>query len=112
LTRIPRNAAQRLIRDVVEAVDNIREIAGMGMDRFMRSRMARFSLRYSIVVAVEASADLAVMILEKDYGVRASSYREAFKLMAERGVIAPETYEGMARLVGLRNLVVHRYWEG
>ena len=31
--------------------------------------------------------------------------------LARRGVISGETLEGMVRLVGLRNLIVHRYWD-
>ncbi len=62
-------------------------------------------------MAVEAAADAALLILEKVYGEEASSYREAFLKLARRGVISAETLEGMTRLVGLGNMIVHRYWE-
>jgi uncharacterized protein YutE (UPF0331/DUF86 family) len=61
-------------------------------------------------MVVEALADLAVAILEKDFGVAVESYREAFLRLAEKGVINAEIAQSMVRLAVLRNIIVHRYW--
>jgi len=61
-------------------------------------------------MAVEALADLATVILEKDFGEAVSSYREVFIKLAEKGIINADTAESLVRLVGFRNLIVHRYW--
>jgi len=50
------------------------------------------------------------VILEKDFRVAVESYREAFLKPAEKGVINAEIAQSMARLAGLRNIIVHRYW--
>ena len=39
------------------------------------------------------------------------SYGAVFRRMAEEGMVSWEVAEGMRRLAGLRNLLVHRYWE-
>lgn len=83
----------------------------MNPEEVLSSRTLRFSLRYSIIMIVEAAADAGLLLLEKVYGDSASTYREVFLKLAGRGVISGETLEGMVRLVGPRNLIVHRYWD-
>ncbi|RLE86641.1 MAG: hypothetical protein DRN04_19200, partial [Thermoprotei archaeon] len=73
MTKINRELFNRCIEEACEALEEIREIISMGLNEFMKSRRARFSLRYSIVLLVEALADVAVAILEKDFGVVSES---------------------------------------
>jgi len=110
LTRIAREVYERLVGEAKEAIEEMKDITSMSRDDFIKSRRARFSLRYSIVMAVEALADLAIAILEKDFNEVVESYREAFMKLLEKGIISAEIAESMVKLVSLRNLIVHRYW--
>jgi len=110
MTKVDRSVVEKLLRDAREALEEVRSVTSMSVDDFVRSRTARFSLRYSVVMLVEALADVAVIILEKDFDEAAESYREAFLKLAEKGVISAGVAERMAALAGLRNLIVHRYW--
>ncbi len=110
MTKVDRSVFEKLVSEARKAIDEMRSLTSMSLDDFIRSRTARFSLRYSVVMAVEALADLAVAILEKDFNERVETYREAFVKLAEKGVISAETARSLTKLVGLRNLVVHRYW--
>jgi len=110
MTRVDRGVVEKLLRDAREALEEVRSVTSMSVDVFAGSRTARFSLGYSVVVLVEALADVAVLILEKDFGEAVESYREAFLKLAEKGVISAGVAERMAALAGLRNLIVHRYW--
>lgn len=68
----------------------------------------RYSMRYNIVVMVESLASLCVHLATEAYAQRPMSYREAVRAVVEkmdlRGV------EDLESLVGLRNLLIHRYW--
>ncbi|RDD52827.1 MAG: DUF86 domain-containing protein [Candidatus Korarchaeota archaeon NZ13-K] len=110
MTRIAREVYERLVGEAKEAIEEMKDITSMSRDDFIKSRRARFSLRYSIVMAVEALADLAIAILEKDFNEVVESYREAFMKLLEKGIISAEIAESMVKLVSLRNLIVHRYW--
>lgn len=110
MTKVDREIVARIVGEAREALEEARSIASMGIDDFMRSRRARFSLRYSIVMLVESLADLAVAILEKDFDESPESFREAFIKLAVVGVIGASTAQSMVRLVSLRNIIVHRYW--
>ncbi len=110
VTRVDKEVVKKLISEAEEALDEIRKILAIELSSFVGNRSLRFSLRYCVIMVVEALADLAVAILEKDFGVAVESYRDAFLRLAEKGVISAETAQSMTRLVGLRNILVHRYW--
>ena len=110
MTRVPKAVVQRYLRDVTEALEVVKGLTSRRLEELLRDRYLCYSLRYAVVVMVEASADLALAIIEKDFGETAESYREAFLKLAEHGVISGETANAMVKLVALRNLVVHRYW--
>ena len=111
MTRVAGEAFERYINEALEALVEARSIIeGMGLDKFLSDKRARFALRYSIILIVESLADLALAILEKDFGVMPRSYREAFMLLGEKNVVSPTYVRVMERLAALRNMIVHRYW--
>ncbi len=110
MTKIDKNVFQKLIREVAEAIEEVREIISLDVDTFLNDRRARFSLRYSIVLIVESLADIAVAILEKDFNEVVESYRDAITKLRDKRVLESRVAESIARLVSLRNLIVHRYW--
>jgi len=68
----------------------------------------KYSMRYNVVVLVESLVSLCTHIAAEAYVERPTSYREAVRVVAERlGVTCVDDLES---LVGLRNLLIHRYW--
>jgi len=110
MTKVNKEVIKKLLSEVREALDEIESIVSIDLSEFINSRTARFSLRYSIVMIVEALADLAVAILEKDFEESVESYRDAFIKLAEKGIIGAEIMQSMIKLISLRNIIVHRYW--
>ena len=110
MTKVDREVIKKLIAEAREGLSEVKELTSMKLDDFVKSRRARFSLRYSIILLTESLADLAVAILEEDFNLAPESYREAFLKLAEKGVVSAEVAKSMAKLVGLRNVIVHRYW--
>jgi uncharacterized protein YutE (UPF0331/DUF86 family) len=67
------------------------------------------ALALSLIVALQEAADIALHIAsDEGWGV-ASSYAEAFELIARRGVIAPDLARRMVAITSLRNRVAHGY---
>jgi uncharacterized protein YutE (UPF0331/DUF86 family) len=94
---------------VAEAIEEVGGITSLDVESFPKDRRARFSLRYSIVLIVESLADIAVAILEKDFNEIIESYRDAIMKLRDKGLLGRRVAESIARLVSLRNLIVHRY---
>ncbi len=110
MTKIDKQSLNRLISEVMDALEEIKSIISIGADKFSVDRRAKYSLRYSIVVIVEALADLSVAILEKDFNEEVESYREAFLKLMNHKVISLDASHNMVKLTSLRNQIVHRYW--
>lgn len=106
MTRIEKESFNKLIDEVTEALDEVRSIVSIDIDKFTTDRRARYSLRYSVIVIVEALADFSVTILEKDFNDTAESYREAFLKLVKHKVISSDTSNRMAKLSSLRNQTV------
>jgi uncharacterized protein YutE (UPF0331/DUF86 family) len=69
------------------------------------------ALVLNLLRACETAIDLAMHLVRREaLGVPQSS-RDAFALLAEAGVIEPALAAALQRMVGFRNLAVHRYQE-
>ncbi|MEM3447224.1 MAG: DUF86 domain-containing protein [Candidatus Korarchaeum sp.] len=99
------------ISEIEEAIDELEKLFLMDEESFLRNRTARFSARYSIVQVVEAAADIGLHVLERRFNESPESYRDVFRKLALHGIVSPNTAEEMSKLAGLRNIVVHRYWD-
>lgn len=63
----------------------------------------------NIMRSCETAIDLAnALIRERELGLPASN-RDSFRLLAEGGVIPADLAERLQRMVGFRNVAVHRY---
>ncbi len=67
----------------------------------------KYSMRYNIIVLVEAIVALCNHILAEDMNETASSYRESVGKVAE--ALGIPCTEDLQAIVGLRNLLIHRY---
>lgn len=103
--------ARELLSDLREALSLLREALSSPREAFLSSWRDRLSVRYLLVEVIEAAAALGIHLLEARGLEAPRSYGAVFTRMAEEGIITWEVAEGMRKLAGLRNLLVHRYWE-
>ncbi len=65
-------------------------------------------MRYNVVVLTESLVSLCMHIAVEAYNKTPTSYREAVKVVAER--LGVSSVNELESLVGLRNILIHRYW--
>jgi len=88
---------------------SIRELQRLTSKPFVQLGIdERYSLRYNIIVLVEALVSLCTHIAIEEYMKTPSTYREAVQIVAEK--IGLDCISELESLVGLRHLLVHRYW--
>ncbi len=76
----------RALRDLDRSVNFIEQILNRPLDEFLNDDEAVYALRYAVIEAVEAAVQIGLILLR-------------------------ELAAAMRRFAGLRNLLVHRYWE-
>ncbi|MEX2706816.1 MAG: DUF86 domain-containing protein [Candidatus Freyrarchaeum guaymaensis] len=87
-------------------------MASLPYDEFMGDLRNRYTLRLAILEIVEAAISMGLHILrEKQEAEKIESYSETIEKLVEVGVVSAEVGDEVAKLVGLRNLIAHRYWE-
>jgi len=106
-----KDVVQHLIQEIEEAISEMKKCTSFDEDVFIKDRTLRFSLRYSVIQAVESAADLGLTILEKKFNTTAKSYREVFRKLVLNGVISLNIGKSLEKMASLRNMIVHRYWD-
>jgi len=100
----------RALRDLERSVNFIERILSHPLDEFLNDDEAVYALRYAVIEAVEAAVQIGLILL-RETGARPASYGEVFQMLGERGIIPRDLAAAIRRFAGLRNLLVHRYWE-
>lgn len=101
---------QRLLREAEEAVEAMRDIVSEPVDEFLSSPRSRYALRYLVIQLLEALTDLLIVLSRR--GPRpVLGYRDVIREARESGLIGAREASTLNSLAGLRNVIVHRYWE-
>jgi len=111
LTGIDVSRVERLLAEINEALVVMNDLLGVGEEEFLSDAKSIYAIKYAVVKIVEAATIVGFHILESLYGLSAETYSDVFKWLGERGVVSNTVSRGFVRLVGLRNLIVHRYWD-
>ena len=101
----------KLLEDVKRQADFMERVTAKELDRFLASEEEMYSLRYSVIQAVESMASVCVHLMAKAFGISAEGYADCFQRLGDKGVISNELGTRLAAMARLRNLVVHRYWD-
>ena len=65
---------------------------------------------HAMLVSIQCVIELANQLMAQ-HGLRhPESYREAFELLTEAGILPQDLSDKLADLAGFRNVLVHIYW--
>ena len=68
----------------------------------------RYSMRYQIIVLAEAIGSLCLHISIEELGYEPDSYSDCLSRLKDAGII--DCAEDLVKIIRMRNLLVHRYW--
>ncbi|MFA5212241.1 MAG: DUF86 domain-containing protein [Methanoregula sp.] len=69
----------------------------------------QYMIRHAMLLAIQASIDLATGMAVTKTSRRPDTYRETFHLLGTYGVIPEELAGELSNLAGFRNILVHEY---
>jgi uncharacterized protein YutE (UPF0331/DUF86 family) len=70
-----------------------------------------FALRYLLIEAVEAMANICNHLLTRVTGQVPKGYPDCFERLSGASIITKELSEKLKRVASLRNVLIHKYWE-
>ena len=100
----------KLLAEVTRGIALIEKILEKPLEALLNDDEAVYALKYAVIQVVEAAAQIGLALV-RGRGPLPESYGEVFEAMGQLGILSRETAQYMRRFAGLRNLLVHRYWE-
>lgn len=95
------------VKEVVEAVKELKRLTAQRFE--VLSFDERHSMRYQIIVLAEAIGNICIHISLEDLGYEPESYSDCLTYLRDKRVI--RSGEDLIKIIKMRNLLVHRYWE-
>jgi len=96
--------------DIIKVSDQIDQLFGGKVKDFLDDPKNALALKYLLIEAVEAIADICQHLLAKTKGIVCEGYIDCIVKMGETGIITSSLAQKLRKLADLRNILVHRYW--
>ena len=97
------------LAELADRVDRIRTRRPADAQALADDRDVLDLVSFNLMLAVQASTDIASHLIADEGWPPAKDLAEAFHRLHDHGVIAEETSQALARATGLRNIVAHVY---
>jgi uncharacterized protein YutE (UPF0331/DUF86 family)/predicted nucleotidyltransferase len=99
-----------LIREAIQELKALR-LEERGLEAYKSDKQARALSEHYLRIALEATLDLGRHLIVKTALGVPQEYREVGKILREQGVVPPELGEKLEAMAGMRNVLVHLYWD-
>ncbi len=94
------------IDDIRSIISELKDLASKPFEEL--SIHEKYSMRYLVILLVEALVSLCAHISVEEYGKPLTSYRDAVRFVCRR--LDVRCVDDLEALISLRNLLIHRYW--
>jgi uncharacterized protein YutE (UPF0331/DUF86 family) len=100
---------ERLLADIRANIKELREATDITWEVYQTNSRARRFVERTLHIAIEACLDVVQHIIADEQFREPTSYRDAFVVLAEQGILAAEDLPTFQNMVSFRNLLVHYY---
>lgn len=102
---------EKLISTMRESLRLLYEIKEMPKTDFLKDKHKQGSVKYNLIVAIEAAIDIANHLISKS-GFRApEDYADTFRVLSDAGVLDSKFALELEKMARFRNRLVHIYWD-
>jgi len=113
LNMIDRERVERfvfLIRDAVRELQDL-NLEAMGLEMYQADKRTRALSEHYLRIAIEATLDLGRHVIVKTGLGVPQEYREVGRILREEGVVPADLGKQLEAMAGMRNVLVHLYWD-
>jgi uncharacterized protein YutE (UPF0331/DUF86 family) len=108
---VDRDKIEGLFRHLEQYTTYLQEIVGQDLHEFLTDPKSIGSARYYLQVSIETCINIANHLVATERLRAPRDYRDSFKVLNETGILPDDFTRRMQELAGLRNLLVHVYWD-
>ena len=100
-----------IFRSLDTYLEVLRQLASLPKESLAHDPVHMGAAKYYLQVSIEGCINMANHIIAQQ-GLRApESYADAFAILADNRIIEPDFLPTAVKMVGMRNRLVHLYWE-
>jgi uncharacterized protein YutE (UPF0331/DUF86 family) len=100
-----------LEKDLSDTISEIRASIAIEEEIFLKESKEIYALRYLLIEAVEAMANICNHLLARITGQVPKGYPDCFEKLSAAKIITKELSEKLTKAASLRNILIHKYWE-
>ncbi|HLC15008.1 MAG TPA: DUF86 domain-containing protein [Thermodesulfovibrionia bacterium] len=100
---------ERIVTDIKSNVNDLREASDITWEVYQQDKRARRFVERTLQITIEACIDAAQHIISEEGWREPESYRDAFNILVENGILQSEDLPKFEKMVSFRNLIVHYY---
>lgn len=100
-----------MIRSLRRYRDHLLKLVELRLEEFLADPMKTGGAKYYLQVSIECCLDICNHIISAEQFRAPQDYRDTFKVLNEEGVFPDDFTQTLQDMVGLRNRLVHLYWE-
>jgi uncharacterized protein YutE (UPF0331/DUF86 family) len=108
-------SGKRTLHDILRNLDtyvgHLRQLSVLSQDQLAADFTILGAAKYSLQTAIECCIDIANHIIARENMRAPQSYADSFAILAEHNLIQTDFVPTARRMVGMRNRLVHLYWE-
>lgn len=98
------------LRELEQAMSDWERYQSISLEELKTDRDKRNMVLHAMLVAIQATIDIANHLIAERSLRKPSTYRESFEILSDEGVIPTELANSLSDLAGFRNVLVHIYW--
>ncbi len=104
---------QKLLYELEDAVKDIEKMGERisKSEDILKDTLILRAIRDATFVAIQSCIDIGNRIISVKGWRKPESYRDIFQILEENGVILKELSEKLKDFAGLRNALIHLYWQ-
>ena len=106
---VDRLLLEKVLLDIKSNVRDLRQACDITWDVYRTDKRSRRFVERSLHILIEACIDVAQHIISDEHFREPTSYKDAFAVLAEEGVINPNDLARFEQMAAFRNLIVHYY---
>jgi len=106
---VDRILLERILADIITNVELLRLATDITWEVYQTDLRARRFIERTLHILVEACIDAAQHIIADKHFREPTSYRDAFLVLAEHGIVRRGDLARFEQMASFRNLIVHYY---
>ena len=106
---VDRLLLEKILLDIKSNVRDLRQAHDITWEVYRTDKRSRRFVERTLHILIEACIDVAQHIISDEHLREPASYRDAFAVLAEEGVIEPDDLVRFEQMAAFRNLIVHYY---